>query len=130
MTLVAHYFVLAFVFIVIDSLWIAVVANSFYKQQMGSLLAAKPRLGLGALFYAIYIAALMFLVIEPALNDNRDWTWLLSHAAVLGFTMYATYDLTNAATLKKWPLKLTVVDMIWGTVLTTSICAIGFAIFG
>jgi len=128
MKFIEHYFVLAFIFIVIDSIWIAVVANKFYKKEMGNLLLKKPKLGYGALFYALYIWGVIYFVLDPGLQAH-DIGFVIKHAALLGLVMYATYDLTNLSTLKKWSRKLTVVDMIWGVLLTTAVSSIGFAIF-
>jgi len=128
MKFIEHYFVLAFIFIVIDSIWIAVVANKFYKKEMGNLLLKKPKLGYGALFYTLYIWGVIYFVLDPGLKAH-DIGFVIKHAALLGLVMYATYDLTNLSTLKKWSRKLTVVDMIWGVLLTTAVSSIGFAIF-
>lgn len=128
MHFIEHYLVLALIFVVIDSIWIAVVANKFYKKEMGSLLLKKPKLGYGALFYGLYIWGVIYFVLDPGLKIG-DVGFVIRHAALLGLVMYATYDLTNLSTLKNWSRKLTMVDMVWGTLLTTAVSAIGFAIF-
>ena len=128
MVFLAHFFVAATIFLLIDALWIAGIANSFYKNQLGRLMADSPNFGAAALFYLIYIWALLYFVVEPAFL-LYSWPWLLKHAAFFGFAAYATYDLTNAATLKKWPFKLTIIDMAWGTALTTAVSAATYAIF-
>lgn len=123
-----HYLLAAIVFVAIDSIWIGVVANKFYKANMGKLLLDKPKLLPAVIFYALYIGALLYLAVEPALTA-ASWSQLLGRAAVLGLVMYATYDLTNLATLKQWPAKVVVVDMIWGTFITAVVAAIVFVIF-
>lgn len=128
MVFLAHFFVAATIFLLIDALWIAGIANGFYKDQLGRLMADAPNFGAAALFYLIYIWALLYFVVEPAYL-LYSWSWLLKHAAFFGFAMYATYDLTNAATLKKWPAKLTIIDIAWGTALTTATAAATYAIF-
>lgn len=128
MTLLAHFFIAAMVFVLIDAIWIAGIANEFYKDQLHGLLSSSPRYLPAVIFYLIYISVLLYFVVEPALA-GENWRWLLPHAAVLGFAMYATYDLTNAATLKKWSLKLTIVDMLWGTFLTTAVAAATYGLF-
>lgn len=128
MVFLAHFFVAAMVGVLIDALWIGVIAKGFYEKHMDRLLADRPNPFPVVLFYLVFIWAILYFAVEPALI-NHDFTWLLKHAAFLGFAMYATYDLTNAATLKKWPAKLTIVDMLWGTFLTTTVAAATFFIF-
>lgn len=128
MEYLAQFLVAAGLFILIDSIWIAKVANKFYKDNLGHLLAAKPNFVPAAIFYTLYIIGIMVFALQPALDENS-----LSMSAVyggfLGLVMYATYDLTNHATLKKWPAKVTVVDMLWGTILTGTITSLSFLIF-
>lgn len=128
MNFLAHIFVVGCIFLVLDALWIGIVANRFYHDSLGKMLADKPRFGPAAVFYIIYLCAMLYFVLEPAL-DGQSWAWLVKHAAFFGFAMYATYDLTNMATLRRWPLKLTVVDMAWGTLVTVAIASAGYAIF-
>jgi uncharacterized membrane protein len=129
MKFLEHYVVMALIFVVIDSAWIAGVANKFYKAEMGSLLKKKPDLLVGALFYLLYIWGIIVLVLDPALAAHRSYGFLLSRAALLGLVMYATYDLTNLSTLKGWSRKLTVVDMVWGVCITAVVSSIAFALF-
>ncbi len=128
MNFLAHFFVAACVFLAIDAVWIAVVANRFYKDQLHGLLAKKPNFVAAAVFYAIYLWALLYFAVEPALYAN-DFPYLIKHAAFFGFACYATYDLTNLSTLKNWPLKLTLVDMAWGTFVTTAVAVVVYAVF-
>jgi uncharacterized membrane protein len=123
-----HYLTVAIIFVVIDAIWIAGIANKFYKSQMKSLLLAKPKFGPAVLFYALYIWGILYFVLEPALAAG-SWSYLLKHAVLFGLVMYATYDLTNHSTLKNWPAKVTVVDMLWGTFVTTAVSSVAFAIF-
>ena len=127
MDFIVNYILAAIVFVVIDSLWIGIIANKFYKKQMKKLLLDKPKLGPAALFYALYIFGLVYFVLDPALRDGQ-WTTILANGALLGLVMYATYDLTNLATLKHWPKKVVAVDMAWGTFVTTAVAAIVFAL--
>lgn len=128
MEYLAQFVVAAGLFVVIDSIWIAKVANKFYKDNLGHLLAPKPNFVPAAIFYTLYIIGIIVFALQPALDENS-----LSMAAVyggfLGLVMYATYDLTNHATLKKWPAKVSVVDMLWGTILTGAITTLSFLIF-
>lgn len=108
------------VFGIIDALWLTLVANKFYKAQIGSLLLEKPNLIAAVLFYLIYLIGLLVFVINPAIAAE-DWRQALSLGALFGFVAYATYDLTNLATLKGFPVKLVIVDLIWGTVVTATV---------
>lgn len=106
------------IFFAIDLLWLGVVAKSFYAQQLGHLMRSPINWGAAVLFYLLFIVGLVVFVITPAMEKNS-----LLHAVALGaffgFITYATYDLTNLATLKDWPLWVTIVDLIWGTVLAS-----------
>lgn len=129
MRVVYFYLVAAGIFTIIDSIWIAIVANNFYKSQIGHLLAAKPNFIAAVIFYLIYIFAIVFFVVNPAVNQGYGLAKVVGSSALLGFAMYATYDLTNHATLKNWPLSMTLVDMLWGTILTASVATITYLIF-
>ncbi|WAC59105.1 DUF2177 family protein [Brevundimonas sp. SL130] len=104
-------------FAVIDAVWLTTMTDRLYKPVLGPILADKPDMRAAVLFYLISIAGTVFLAIAPALKDG-GWTRAALNGAVLGFVAYATYDLTNQATLAIWQTKLTVIDLIWGTVLT------------
>ena len=104
------------VFFLIDLVWLGLVARGFYRDQMGSLMADPISWPAGVLFYLLWVAGLIFFAVAPALQAG-EWTRALLFGAAFGFITYATYDLTNLATLRDWPLTLTVVDMAWGTVL-------------
>lgn len=128
MDFIWHVLVAAAVFVAIDSVWLAFVANKFYKRQIGSLLADKPDFIAAAVFYILYMIGLVVFAIDPALEED-SLEKAMGLGALLGLVMYATYDLTNKATLKNWPVKVTVVDMIWGTFITGAVSTITFLIF-
>lgn len=88
-------------------------------------MSAKPNWLAAIIFYLIFIVGLLFFVINPAI-ENNSWTYALFAGMFLGFLNYATYDLTNLATLKDWPLKITIIDLIWGTILGGSVSVITF----
>jgi uncharacterized membrane protein len=113
------------VFFVIDMAWLLLVARKFYSVHLGFLM--RPDIGWTAaiLFYLIFIAALVTFVIIPAIEKN-SWIYAMAYGAFFGLVTYATYDLTNLATLKDWPLLVTVVDLIWGMVLAGSISVITY----
>ena len=121
------FFAVAFgVFLVIDLLWLGFVARKFYKAQLGYLMAEKVNWIAAIIFYVIFIAGLTYFVLLPASN----WTDALLNGALLGFLGYATYDLTNLSTVKGWPLKITIVDLVWGTTLGALVSVITFLLVG
>ena len=115
----------AVVFFGLDLLWLGVVARGFYARQMGDLLREQPNLGVAGVFYAVYVAGIVLFAILPALQNQSWWTALLLGVA-LGVVAYATYDLTNLATLRRWPLALAAVDVVWGGVLTGLAATAGY----
>lgn len=119
------YLIAFVVFLVIDLIWLGLVAKNLYKQKLGFIMSAKPNWIAALIFYLIFIAGLLFFVINPAI-ENNSWTYALFAGMFLGFLNYATYDLTNLATLKDWPLKITIIDLIWGTFLGGSVSVITF----
>jgi uncharacterized membrane protein len=119
-------FVVAFVaFLVVDGLWLTVIAKNFYAKHLGFLMAPKPNLTAAGIFYLIYIFTLVVLIISPALQKGSLSTAIWT-GALFGFCAYATYDLTNLATIKDWPLLITIVDLIWGTTLTATVSGISY----
>lgn len=114
-------------FAAIDAVWLSLVANKFYKSQIGELLLDKPNMIAAVLFYIIFLIGLVVFVINPSLAAN-SWVTALGLGALFGFVTYATYDLTNLATIKGIPVKMVVVDLIWGTVLSSSV-ALGVFFF-
>jgi uncharacterized membrane protein len=112
-------------FFAIDMLWLGLVARSFYQQHLGFLMDPSPNWFVAILFYLLFIFGLLVFVIVPGLKGNSLKTTLLK-AALFGLITYATYDLTNLATLKDWPALLSIVDMLWGTVLSVLVSYISF----
>lgn len=115
------------VFFVIDIIWLVLVAKKFYQEQIGFLMKPDINWFAAIIFYLLFIAGLVIFVISPAL-EKHSWVHALIFGALFGLITYATYDLTNLATLKDWPLLVTVVDLIWGTVLAASISLITYLI--
>lgn len=112
-------------FFVIDMFWLGLVARSFTQQQLGFLMAPRLNWLVAVVFYMLFIAGLLFFVIIPGLKENSLKATLLK-GAFFGLVTYATYDLTNLATLKDWPALFSIVDMIWGTVLSASVSSVVF----
>lgn len=104
------------VFFAIDLVWLGLVAKNFYRNQIGFMMKSDINWTAAISFYLLFIVGLVFFVIAPALEKN-SWTHALLFGALFGLITYATYDLTNLATLKDWPLLVTIVDLAWGAVL-------------
>lgn len=119
------YFATLVAFFAIDMIWLGLVARTFYRKYLGFLMAPTPNWVAATIFYLLFIAGILIFVVLPGLEDNSLKTTLL-HAALFGLITYATYDLTNLATLKNWPVLVTVVDMIWGTVLSVAVSLASF----
>jgi uncharacterized membrane protein len=114
-------------FFALDALWIAFGANPLYQKYIAHLLAPKPNFAVALVFYAIYLACVLALVVVPASRAGDVRQGLLM-GALLGLAAYGTYDLTNWSILKDWPWYLSAADWAWGTFLTAATSAIGFYI--
>ena len=112
-------------FLAIDAVWLSQMTSRFYRPAIGHLLAEKPNLGAAAAFYVLYITGVMVIAVIPAIDKGSIAKAALM-GAVVGLMAYGTYDLTNHATLKDWPVRLTLVDMAWGTVLTSLAATAGY----
>lgn len=114
--------------LVIDAVWLATMMQRFYKKYMGDLVAPKANFAAAGIFYVLYVAGLVYLIIAPAINNKISLGETFLRGAVFGLVAYGTYDLTNQATLKNWPVIVTVVDLIWGTLLTGTVALIAVKI--
>ncbi len=114
---VAAYLGAGLTFAAIDAVWLTTMADRLYRPVTGPLMADKPNMTAAVIFYLISIGGIVFFAITPALKEAA-WTRALLNGAVLGFVAYATYDLTNQATLSVWSTRLTIIDLCWGTTLT------------
>lgn len=111
-------------FVAVDLIWLGVVAKAFYRAQLGDLLAENYNFGAAALFYLAYPLGVVVFAVVPAFASG-SWLEAAVWGAMLGLFAYGTYDLTNLATLRNWPLRLTAIDLLWGTVLTAFAAACG-----
>ena len=116
----------AIVMIAIDLLWLGVIAKPLYQQGIGHLMAERPNIPIAVLFYVIFPIGLMIFAVLPH-AAAAGWGKTLIAGALFGFFAYATYDLTNLATLKGWPIGLSVIDVIWGTFVSSLAAAAGKA---
>lgn len=122
------YVVTGIAFALIDSVWLRNAYTRLYQPEIGEMLMKDGfRLGPAIAFYLLYILGIMIFAVGPALKTGQ-WQTALLWGALLGFFCYMTYDLTNQATLRVWSLKVTILDMIWGTFLTGSAAAVGAAV--
>lgn len=127
MSIVVAYVLTLIVFAVIDTLWLGSMADRIYRPLIGSILADKFRLAPAVVFYALYAAALTTFAVLPGLADG-GWGKALIWGALFGLFAYGTYDLTNLATLKTWSVRLTVIDMTWGVVVSAASSAVACAL--
>lgn len=114
-------------FFVVDLIWLGLVARTFYRKHLGFLLAPNTNWIAAIAFYLLFILGILVFVVVPGLDDNSLKTTLL-RAALFGLITYATYDLTNLATVKDWPLLVTIVDLAWGIVLSVTVSLISYGI--
>ena len=115
------------VFFAIDMVWLVIVARKFYKKQIGFIMTPDINWIAAIIFYLLFIAGLVVFVISPAI-EKQSWLHALLYGAFFGLVTYATYDLTNLATLRDWPVLVTVVDLAWGTVLGAAVSVTTFLI--
>lgn len=108
------------IFFGMDMFWLGVAAKNFYKKQIGFLMTPRVNWAAAISFYLLFLVGLVVFVIAPAVEKD-SWTRALTLGALFGLITYATYDLTNLATLKDWPLALTLVDLTWGAVLAGTV---------
>lgn len=106
------------VFLIMDAAWIAGIAQKFYQAEIGALLKPKPELAAAAAFYILYLVGLMVFATRPGL-DAGQWTRAAILGALFGLVAYGTYDLTNLATMKGFTLKVALVDMTWGALVSS-----------
>jgi uncharacterized membrane protein len=114
-------------FLAVDMLWLGLVARGFYRAQIGFLLSPSPNWVAAFVFYLLFVGGLLYFAILPGLQAGSLSKALL-HGALFGLLTYATYDLTNLATLKDWPLTVTIVDILWGVVLSTLVTWAGYGV--
>ena len=114
---VRNYFITLVVFLAIDMVWLTVIAKRFYAEKLGYLMAPKANLAAALLFYMLFVVGLLVFVIAPALAAG-SWLQALLAGLFFGLVTYATYDLTNLATIKDWPVIISVLDLLWGSVVT------------
>jgi uncharacterized membrane protein len=118
------YFLFLIPLIVIDMIWLLVIAKKMYQSEMGDLMAGEPNLVAGIAFYVLYAIGICIFVLVPALS-KQSWFDAVLYGALFGFFCYMTYDLTNLAVIRNFPTQLAFIDMAWGTFVTATVS--GFA---
>jgi uncharacterized membrane protein len=115
------------IFFILDLAWIGFVARNFYQSQIGFLLKPAVNWPAAILFYLLFIAGIIVFVVTPAI-EKQSWIQAVAFGAFFGLVTYATYDLTNLAMTKDWPLAVTIVDLAWGSILSASVSVTTYAI--
>lgn len=115
------------IFFLIDMLWLGVFAKNFYAKHLGFLMTKNIIWVAAIIFYLIFIAGLILFVITPAL-EKSSLLHALIFGALFGLVTYATYDLTNLATIKDWPLIVTIIDLVWGMIVSAAVSSIVYTI--
>ena len=113
------------VFFMIDLIWLGVIAKGFYRKNLGYILSPQVNWPAAIIFYLLYIAGILIFAVVPAVTKD-SWQHAMLYGALFGFFTYMTYELTNLALLKDWPLNIVVIDIIWGVVLCTAVATLSF----
>jgi uncharacterized membrane protein len=121
-TLVVGYVAALAALAVLDALWLGVVSREFYKARLGQLLLEQPNWGVAILFYLIHAAGIVIFAMPLA----GSWVSAVLYGALFGFVVYAAYDITNLATLRGWPMAVSLVDLAWGAAVTAAACLAAF----
>lgn len=126
-TIVISYLLTFVVFLLTDMLWLGVIAKKLYRKYLGGFLTDEIKWAPAFIFYLLFVVGISVFVIYPSVSKNSILSAILM-GALFGFFTYATYDLTNLATLKGWPLTIVVIDIIWGSILSAIVGIAGFSI--
>jgi uncharacterized membrane protein len=121
------YLVAVPVFFALDMLWLVIIAKDIYQKYMGHLMKPMPNWPVAILFYLLFIVGIIIFAVHPAIKSN-SWTYALLYGAMFGFFTYMTFDLTSLAVLKDYSWEITIIDIIWGTVLSASVSVVVFFI--
>ena len=121
------YFSFLLSLIVIDLIWLLGIAKNLYRNDMGSLMASEPKLLAGLGFYLLYALGTSIFVIIPAIS-KQSWIYALQYGALFGFFCYMTYDLTNLAVIRDFPVRLALIDIAWGAAVTAISATIAYSV--
>lgn len=126
--LIPAYFVSIIAMFILDLIWLSQLAKPIYARGIGHLMAPEPNLLFAALFYLVFVFGLMWYAVKPNMQTLGVKSTFIA-GALFGFFIYASYDLTNLALLKDWPLQMSLIDMTWGTLLSGATASVGKVIF-
>ena len=127
MSFIKSYLVTFIVFIILELFWLIILAKDLYAKELGYIMKSEPDLIPAAVFGLLFVGGLVFFVVNPAIDQN-SWSYALFSGILYGLITYATYTLTNLANLESWPLKVTIIDLLWGMVLGGAASTISFFI--
>lgn len=119
MSFVKLYIIALVLFLAIDGIWLGLIAKNLYQQNIGHLMSDSIKFAPALLFYLVYVVGIIVLAVQPGIDANSLGKTLML-AALFGFLAYGTYDFTNWATLKDWPAKIVLIDVLWGTFVTST----------
>jgi uncharacterized membrane protein len=125
--MIISYLLTTLVFFVVDMLWLGLIAKNIYRKYLGALLSETVNWAAALIFYLLFIAGIFIFVIYPSIEKQSPGKAVVL-GAIFGLITYATYDLTNYATLKGFPVNVVIIDLIWGTFLTTLVSISGYYI--
>ena len=117
------------VFFIVDMIWLGVIAKGFYRKALEPLITPNINWIAAIIFYLLFLVGVLIFALLPGM-EKRSLVYTIAMAALFGFIAYATYDLTNLATIRDWPLMLSIVDMIWGSFLSASTATLTYLITG
>ena len=124
-TYIISYLATGLIFAGIDAVWLSAMSRYLYRPMLGDLLLDTFSVPPAVIFYLLYVAGIVIFAVSPAFETGR-WVTAAVNGALFGLCAYATYDLTNQATLKGWPLTVTLIDLGWGTALTAAAATLGY----
>lgn len=127
MKFIVAYLITAVVFLVIDYIWLGIVMKDYFNTQLSHLMADEVNLMIATVFYLFFAAGIVLFCIAPAF-EAQSWVKAAVLGGILGFLAYGTYDVTNMATLKDWPVMMSVIDVTWGTAITAVSATAGYVI--
>jgi len=119
------YFLTLPVYLLVDGLWLTVIAKNFYAKHLGYLMSSKPNWFAAGIFYLGYVVGVLIFAVSPALRDSSLGKALVL-GALFGLFCYATYDLTNLATIRDWPWFIAVIDIVWGALVSLIVAGAGY----
>ena len=113
-----YYLIALVIFVIFDAIWLGIISRNLYSKYLGYIMTETPNWIAAIIFYLLFIVGIIVFVVFPGMEEKKLWV-SFGKAALFGLVTYATYDLTNLATIKSWPIQITIIDLIWGTFLSS-----------